>query len=120
MVRLKAGSIRAGRYTAQFQFPNGSIKRQEETCSGCIGTWFQFPNGSIKRGERSRARGSDDEFQFPNGSIKRRFWSSFFTLSSGFNSLMVRLKVLKLLGASKEFTSFNSLMVRLKGIGLIE
>ena len=58
-------------------------------------------------------------FQFQYGSIKRLDWEAETSLSSYFNSNMVRLKVLVAIFLLSLIQNFNSNMVRLKGVAKI-
>ena len=76
-----------------FQFHNGSIKSDENTCDSKALSEFQFHNGSIKRAAPSIPRPLDARFQFHNGSIKRgRNPIPWAVTRPRFNSIMVRLK----------------------------
>ena len=79
---------------------------------------FQFHSGSIKSARIARQSVLYDMFQFHSGSIKRRARGKAAPQGSGFNSIVVRLKVSFLKSISLLLKCFNSIVVRLKGDSL--
>ena len=72
MVRLKEKYLRAlHELLREFQFQNGSIKRNLPPEHLCTRLQFQFQNGSIKSNLKRLNIVKNYMFQFQNGSIKR-------------------------------------------------
>ena len=116
MVRLKEAHIKMERVDPpEFQFHNGSIKSDSLGSLHRCQLSFQFHNGSIKSTPSCPLRTPQHTFQFHNGSIKRTGrLKPFLPSCVGFNSTMVRLKVLYPKTVHKILPCFNSTMVRLK------
>ena len=93
---IKSLSLGSGatRDAGQFQFHTGSIKRRSPKKTTSTLIWFQFHTGSIKRLKELFCLSKSMMFQFHTGSIKRAGSSAKQMQGIGFNSILVRLKVL--------------------------
>ena len=93
MVRLKGDDFYGAiGHIHEFQFHNGSIKRDRDMIMSPFPYMFQFHNGSIKSFMLNEYVYEFTQFQFHNGSIKSRRGILPRLLRRSFNSTMVRLK----------------------------
>ena len=94
VVRLKdLRQVSKGDAIAEFQFHSGSIKRIVEQVDAVEHVLFQFHSGSIKSYANERVEIAIFAFQFHSGSIKSVIPVSYTAYDTGFNSIVVRLKV---------------------------
>ena len=94
MVRLKVPSNDFSQYYSRFQFQYGTIKRKNLHDHRERQERFQFQYGTIKRQMFMMMKWIVILFQFQYGTIKRIKQARMTSEEWGFNSNMVRLKVL--------------------------
>ena len=80
-----------------------------------VRVWFQFHTGSIKR-KRTLTQSINfiNVFQFHTGSIKSSALPLVCCVQIGFNSILVRLKGMRIHHVDHLLLCFNSILVRLK------